>query len=118
MFTYSPAKAALLAVVQVWVITMGTLACALNTKLSGDFGGNTQWPTRVLSHFGFSLVWIPLIWICVASVVRLRPKISESRKELAFQTGWWLLLTLVGFVAYGVLQPWLGPRYVDVVGME
>ena len=78
----------------VQVVRLFRLGCKCRGDCLVVFSRLRMKALAVLSHFGFSLVWIPLIWICVASVVRLRPKISESKKELAFQTGWWILVAL------------------------
>ena len=97
----------IIAVMQVGVIVVGALAAGLCHRLFAGTSIPTPWPAELLYSYGVAGFLIPLAWSAIALVVERSSKISDDARDLAFVSGIVILVTLVIFVLYADVTPWL-----------
>lgn len=95
------------ALAQIWAIVMGVLGAGLVDKLWRMTGTHGAGPARLLLDHPLPFMMIPLGWITLASVVRVRPECTEDTRRSACLLGIYLLIGLIIFMIYADVTPWL-----------
>ena len=98
-----------LSLVQVTVTVFGILTAATSQKIASVSGRVQFFSSELLMDIGLVLLSLPLIWITLASTVRLSSHIPDDAKRSFFVSGLLLLGILVVLASYGVVRPWTMP---------
>jgi hypothetical protein len=65
---------------------------------------------ETLMDISLVFLLLPLVWITVISVVRIRADVSDDMKRSLFFSGFLLLGLLVAWAAFATMWPWTMPR--------
>lgn len=97
----------ILAVMQVWVIVAGTLASGLCHRMFVGANIPLPWPVTLLYSYGVMGFTIPLAWATIALLVERQARLSDDFKNVVFLSGIAILISLIFFVIYADVTPWL-----------
>jgi hypothetical protein len=98
----------------VGVIVASAAGAMVAQKLVGDVP--LPWLTILFGDFAIPLLFLPLVWITAALLVRRNPRLSDAPKNLAFATGVFLVALFVVLGGTAFVQPLLTTH--DHPGME
>ena len=99
------AKASImLALAQVWILVMGALSSRVLLRAVAE-PAVLPATTRILVNYGFTLLGVPLLWICFETYARVYDRFGPRARSAIAIAGWAILITAVSFVAHGLLKP-------------
>jgi hypothetical protein len=104
--------------VQVGITVFGILAAATSQKVASLFGRVEVFSSELLMDLGLVSLCVPLLWIIVVSVVRVRREVSDGLRRALFISGFLLLALLVLWAACATMLPWTMPRAPEPVPSE
>ena len=108
----------ILAVMQVGVLVAGALGAGLCHRLFTGMRFGMPWPAELLYRYGVVGFLIPLAWSAAALVIERSALLSDDVKDLAFVSGIIILISLIFFVLYADVTPWLQGTWSLAAGDE
>ncbi len=103
LFTIS--NAVMVALLQLGVVLFGIMAAGLGGKVAQEGGLAVPAATAFIIRYGLTLLGLPLFWIFMALRLRRNPQVSDSKKGLAFLSGFLLLAGLLIFIFCAAVRP-------------
>jgi hypothetical protein len=88
---------------QTGVIVFGSLASGISREMLEEVALPSSTMFRL--RFGAVLLALPLAWISVVLWLSVRKEVSDIVKNFVFSSGLILLVALIGFIGYAVLNP-------------
>ena len=104
--------------VQVAITVFGVLAAATSQKVASVVGHEQVFTNDMLMDLSLAFLLLPLVWITVMSVVRIRGDVSDDMKRSMFVSGFLLLALLFLWGACATMAPWTAPMAPQPVQRE